>query len=328
MRRLCAVMLGAAIGHLSSVHGGQEPVGPSWPAPTNYVDVSKRLVSMGGADALATAALVKAFGMKSDNGALDLARRGIELAPAREDLVWLAARLCANAEGCDPAIYEERLQKVDPRNGAAWLGALARARAGKNEDAVNEALKRIAGSQRLDLYFNSLIVATTRPFYAARQTANHPNDPAALGHAVVEMAGMLAGTVLPPFQPLGSSCREDALRIAGRIELCRAVARVFEQGDTFIAERVGLDIEQGLSPVGSKEAEAVAARSRSLQYRFEEWTRLSMDPARPTVLPPDYLDVLQQHEREQDVAVVYLTRAGIALEPPKAWVSSLAKGRS
>jgi len=327
---LAAIGLTGAMAHGSIVFAaaaGAESAAatPSWPAPTNYVETAERLVKLGTADALATASLLRAFGAKADNQTLQLARQASGLAPARADLVWLAARLCANAAGCDPAIDEAQLQKIDPENGTAWLGTLARARAGSNEEAVNVALRRLASAQRLDLYFNSLVVATAHALTAARGTKDRPDDSMSLGHAAVEMAGILAGVVLPPFQPLATSCSGRSLKIAGRNDLCRGVAQVFERGDTFLANRMGLSIEQRLWPPDSQEGRAVAVRRRTLQYRFETWTRVSMDPSKPSILPDDYLDVLQEHEREQDVAIVYLRRAGVPLEPPKGWVSSFSK---
>ena len=288
----------------------------------DYAAATDRLVAKGTADALAAAALLKRFGAETDSGAYALIARAVELAPTRGDLAWLAVRLCMAAADCNPLAGEQHLRSADPANAAGWMGALLRARTANNESAVDAALAALGSTQRFDVYFNPLIVATSRELAAASSTGRPQKDQNILANATVTMISIVAATVLPALQPFAQSCRGRELELPGRLERCRHAAQVYERGDTYIAEGFGLSMEQRLWPAFSPEAHAVEERRRVLQYRLEESNRLPVALSKAADLPTDYLEVLQTHAREQDAALVYLQRAGVPTDPPAEWVST------
>jgi hypothetical protein len=274
-------------------------------------------------DALAAAALLKQFGEESDNGSYDLAARAAQLAPDRRDLAWLAVRMCGRATDCDPGSSEEHMRKIDPTNGVAWIRTLTHAQAMNDVAAIDSALSGLANSERFSVYFDSLVAATTPEVAAAQHGGSTKLSGRELAAAGQEMIGTIAASVLPPLQSVTVSCKGTALETVGRLDLCRRVAQAVERSDTFIMEGLGLSLQQRLWPLDSPEGRAVTARRRVFQYRLEEYGRLSIAASDPHEFPADMADVFRAHEREQDAALVYFAKAGIPVDPPAGWTSTM-----
>jgi hypothetical protein len=282
-----------------------------------------KLIAKGTPDALAAAALLKQFGQESDNGSYDLAARAAELAPDRRDLAWLALRMCVRATDCDPGAAEQHIRKIDPTNGVVWIRALTHAQAIDNVGEIDSALTGLGNSERFYVYFDPLVAATAPELAAAQHVGSSQPGRKALAAAAQEMIGVIAASVLPQFQSLSFSCKGAALEMQGRRELCRRVAQAAERSDTFITEGLGLSLQQRLWPLDSPEGQATSARRRVLQYRLEEYGRLSIASSNPNEFPADIVDVLRAHEREQDAALVYFAEAGIPVDPPPNWTSTM-----
>jgi hypothetical protein len=290
---------------------------------TSRALVLKRLVAKATPDALATAALVKQYGEEGDTGSYDLAARAAELAPGRRDLAWLAIRLCGRATDCDPGAAEQHLRKIDPGNGVVLIRALTHAQAIDDVSAIDAVLSTMANSDRFYVYFDPLVAATTPELAAARQVvAGKPGD-GELASAGQEMLGVVAASILPPSQALELSCKGTALESVGRLDLCRRVAKAAEGSDTFIMEGLALSLQQRLWPLDSAEGRAINARRRVLQYRLEEYGRLSIAASQASKFPVDLVEVYRAHEREQDAALVYFAKAGIPTDPPANWTSTM-----
>jgi hypothetical protein len=281
-----------------------------------------RLATMGTADALAAAALLKQFRTEGDAGSYALVARAVELAPTRPDLAWLAIRLCDSAPDCDSAGPEQHLRSLDPSNAVGWMGALKHAQAVNDAKAVDATLSAIAGSKRFYVYFEPLVAATAPELAVALHAGPGKPRPKEISLATVQMIGVLAATVLPPSQAFSSSCKGNALELPGRLEYCRLAAQTFERSDTYITEGLGLSLQQRLWPLDSPEGRAITERRRVFQYRLETYSRLSVSSSKPDEAPADFLDVLRGREREQDVALVYFVKAGIPVDPPKGWASA------
>jgi hypothetical protein len=300
----------------------------------------ERLIAKGTADSLAAAAVLKQFGEESDNGSYPLVARAVQLATDRRDLAWLAVRLCASSSDCDDTGPEKHFHDIDPANGIGSSGALTRAQRKNDAAAIDSALTTIGNSERFYVYFDPLVAATATELAAAqRQGAGQPtgSGPSALtgsssgpatvaskeiARATVEMIGVIAASVLPPSQSFSYSCKGLALeQVSGRLERCRRAAQAFARADTFIVEGLGLSLQQQLWPLDSPEGASITARRRVLQYRLEQYSLLNISSSKVGEFPVDALDVFRAHEREQDVALVYLTKAGMPADPPPKWTS-------
>jgi hypothetical protein len=282
----------------------------------------ERLIARGTADSLATAAVLKQFGAETDDGSYALVVRAVELAPGRGDLAWLAVRLCNIAADCDPVAPEQHLHAVDPGNGVALMGALARAQAKGDATAIDSTLAAIGNSEHFYVYFDPLVAATAPELARVRHRGSGLPSRKERARATVEMIGVIAASVLPPLQASSSSCKGMALQLDGRLERCQRAARAFEHADTFIVEGLGLSLQQRLWPLDSTEGRAVTARRRVFQYRLEEYSRLSISASNFAEFPTDVVAVFRTHEREQDAALVYFAKAGIAADPPANWTST------
>jgi uncharacterized protein YqgC (DUF456 family) len=283
----------------------------------------QRLIARGSADSLAAAAVLSQFGEEADSGAYALVDRAVALAPERRDLAWLAVRLCNSATNCDPAVPEAHLRSIDAQNGVGFLGTLMRAQAKRDATGVDSALVAIAGSKRFDVYFDPLVAATAPQLAQVRHSG--PGQPSGTekARATVEMIGVIAASVLPPSQSLSFSCKGLELQqIAGRVERCQGAAEAFARADTFIGEGLGLSLAHQLWPPQSAQGRAVTERRRVLQYRLEEYNRLNLSASKIDEVPPDLLEVMRAHEREQDVALAYFAKAGVPAEPPADWTST------
>jgi len=300
----------------------------------------ERLIAKGTADSLAAAAVLKQFGEESDNGSYPLVARAVQLAPDRRDLAWLAVRLCASSSDCDDTGPEKHFHDIDPANGIGSSGALTRAQRKNDAAAIDFALTAIGNSERFYVYFDPLVAATATELAAAQhQGAGQPtgsnesarsappSESAAptrteVAHATVEMIGVIAASVLPPSQSFSYSCKGLALeQVSGRLERCRRAAQAFARADTFIVEGLGLSLQQQLWPLSSPEGASITARRRVLQYRLEQYSLLNISSSKVGEFPPDALDVFRAHEREEDVALVYFTKAGVPADPPPKWTS-------
>ena len=102
-----------------------------------------------GADAL----LADAMRRHNQTGeALALVAAAADKAPDRADIIWLYTQLCAQTSGCRPEDAEAKLRRLDPGNGATWLGALSRAQAQRDVLAQNEILEAMGRTTRFDFY--------------------------------------------------------------------------------------------------------------------------------------------------------------------------------
>jgi len=148
-----------------------------------------------------------------------------------------AFRLCGSGRirsGPCGLLSAEQWARLDPGNAAPWLEVFDQAQARKDSAAVNEALHRIATSQRSDQrYFElpGLLID------AAAGDASLSNGVFLLAS---ESLGYSAAWTLPGYQPLVSACRRDALRDSNRRQTCDAIAELMaERSDTLIERAIG-----------------------------------------------------------------------------------------
>jgi hypothetical protein len=264
------------------------------------------LLAAGDADSLAAAALLIYKGDASER--LALVTRAAAAAPERPDLAWLQLQQCIRVPSCDVEPIETQLRRLDPGNGAAWSGSLAR--------SLDDAAKRdslvaaIASSERFDVYWNALI------FHTANALIKSGAMPAP--NALVAAIGGGSAQAIPAFQPLTAGCKGPALEQAAALVRCRRLTAVLRHGDTYITEMLGQSLAKRLWQVGSPEYQEVVDARRVTRYRCEAAVKANRDLVSPEGTKR-YLELLATHRTEQEVSLAELTRAGLAPNPGAHW---------
>jgi hypothetical protein len=243
---------------------------------------------------------------KSRAQGLALLARAEAAAPERADLVWLHLYACQNDPPCDPQNDEQRLRHLSPDNGAGWLAELTRAVQAQDEAATDAALTAIAHTQRVDLYWTTLI---GRLSTAAARTGK-----ISLEEASTEVAGVVAATAIPAYAPASKSCTGDRLQHDDMRDVCRGVARAMEHGDVLITEMIGVAIAKRVWPEDSPEWQAALERRRVYEYRKGLLELLQKD--RPsTAQTQEYVALCLQNPSEQAVTRAQIVAAGKDPDP-------------
>ena len=255
------------------------------------------------ADSLAAAGLLSLSIHRDDSSAL--IARATAAAPERGDLIWLQAQFCQKISGCDLEPIERRLRELDPSNGAGWMGALARATVAKNDEARDTALAAIGRSDRVDIYWTTLIARLSR--------ATARTKTMSLDESEVSIIGGLAAQAIPAYGAASNACKGERLRRAEIIEVCRGVARAFERGDTYITEMMGVAIAKRVWSEDSSEWKVAAEARRVYEYRSQ--FSAALDSTNKSHAE-EYLMLCAQYRREQDVFLAQLVSAGKDPNPP------------
>jgi hypothetical protein len=226
----------------------------------------------------------------SHDQSLRLVAQASLTAPGRPDLLWLHVQLCQADPSCNPEPLEIGLRVLDENNGAAWLGALARASERGDEGATSEALAAIARSGRADIYWTTL-VARLSPRIASTKSAP-------LHEALIWTIGNLAGLPIPGLRAISDACTEQRLRREDGMAVCRGIANAFLNGDTYLIESIGTSLVKRAWPEGSsKWVEAdETRRTREHRVRSAESTNAWIESH-----AEDFLALNERHRREQDV---------------------------
>jgi hypothetical protein len=252
------------------------------------------------ADSLAAAGLL--ISVKHHDQSLRLVAEATADAPERSDLVWLHIQFCQAESGCDSEPLERRLRTLDAPNGAGWIGALTRANQANDEQAKSAALTAISRSERVDIYWTTLVARLSRA------TAN--TNAVSLTEAEISVIGILAAQAIPAYQVISNACKGEHLMHDDVVEVCRGIAGALLHGDTYITELTGIAIAKRVWPENSPQwLEATNAR-RTWEYRanfLSAWNAAHTD---------EYLTLCAQNRREQDVYKAELVASGKNPNPP------------
>ena len=237
-----------------------------------------------------------------------LLTRAAASAPDRPDLVWLEIEACHHVDACDPTRLVETLHRLDPENGAAWASLLDAASRRGDAVAMNRYLEAIASSKRFDIYWNESIAHLT----AAVLKVGALDATTAL----TELIGTGAAFALPPYHNIAEGCSAPATNDVGRRDVCRSIATVMRNSDTYITEMVGIAIATRVWPQGSSEfTDAVGAR-RVMEYRMSIQAEASIDTDAGA---RSYLALLTTHRTEQEVVLAVIAEEGKSPDPPADW---------
>jgi hypothetical protein len=259
------------------------------------------------ADSLAAAGLLRAVESKPET-AVDFLTRASARAPERADLVWLQIQICQRIASCGPEPAEAQLRTLDPSNGAGWLNALSRAGASKNEAAQLTVLTTLAGTERVDFYWTTLIVHLTEAIAA---TGEVPQS-----EALVYVIGVLAAEAMPAYQTISDLCNDDRLKDADVVKDCRAVALAFEHGDTDVTEMVGVTIAKRVWSANTVEWARASEARRIHEYRSALLMHSTFYTLPPARWASKYLALCAKNRREQDVEVGEILEEGKNPDPP------------
>jgi hypothetical protein len=253
------------------------------------------------ADSLAAAGLMR--GKRNDQALLLLAR-ATAAAPQRADLVWLQAQRCDQLPPCNPEPIERRLRELDPSNGAAWFGALARASSANDAEGIDAALTAISHSDRVDIYWTTLVARLSRAVAATKKMSPAESEVAVIGY--------LAAEAIPAYQTVPTSCKGERLQQAGVTEVCRGVAKALQHGDTAITEMIGVAIAKRVWSEDSPEWKGAAEERRVYDYRAHFYLKVT---ERSITHADEYLTLCAQNRREQDVLLAQLIAIGENPDP-------------
>jgi hypothetical protein len=297
---LCALAI--ALLPLFSTHATSSDAQTA-PADMRIAQAVDLLASRSDADSLAAAALL-GVAMNRDRS-ISLIEKATTSAPERPDLVWLQIQFCQAKPACDPEPMEERLRSLDVRNGADWIGSLTRADKANDEQAKSAALAAISRSERLDIYWTTLVARLSR--------ATAKTKVVSITEAEISVIGILAAQAIPAYQVLSNACKGERLKRDDVFEVCRGIANALQNGDTYITEMIGVAIAKRVWPENSPQwIEATEAR-RSFEYRAKY---LSQSDVWNAAYTDQYLTLCAQNRREQDVYKAELIASGENPDPP------------
>ena len=255
------------------------------------------------ADSLAAAGLLNL--VKRRDQSLLLIAQATADAPERSDLLWLRIQICQTQTACDPESLERRLRTMDVPNGAGWLGALTRANKANDEQAKFAALAAISRSERIDIYWTTLIARLSR--------ATAKTKAVSLSEAMISVIGILAAQAIPAYQVVSNACRGERLMRDDVVDVCRGIANSLMRGDTYITEMIGVAIAKRVWPENSPQWSKATEVRRTWDYRAnflihaDAWIAAHTD---------EYLNLCAHNRREQDVYKAELIASGKNLNPP------------
>ena len=268
------------------------------------------------ADALMVQALLRRSADPGSPQGLESAKQAAERAPNRKDIAWLHMQFCQQVSGCNSAALETRLRKLDPDNGNAWLGALARAQEQNDSLAEDKILDELSRSKHFNIYWNTLVSKTA---VALSSQAAPPADPKKPGEPLTQAVNQAvdwASTVaVESFEPLGEACGA-ARTIKGNVaQRCAQIAAALQRSDTYIAEGIGLGIAQRLTTVGTPSAQKVETRIDTIRYQRDAAGAIMEAQVDREKFTRELINLMASLPREQDVFIAVIRWAGQPLEP-------------
>ncbi len=180
----------------------------------------------------AVADLVNTGDMRSTEGRDEaVVQQAVASTDAR--LYALGYGLCHSMRAAPPScarIDATRWAQVDAGNGIPWFYALAQAQAAGDAAGVSDAMSRLAGSSRFDLYPHAVAGVV------ARRVPQDGEDLAAAGGLVSKAFFEAMSLNFPSFQPLVQVCGNHAGGDEQLEQQCRAISdAMFEHSDNLIS---------------------------------------------------------------------------------------------
>ena len=239
--------------------------------------------------------------------ALNLMAAAAKQAPTRPDIAYAQVSLCEAINGCGPEPFEARLRKLDPGNAVVWMRPLSAAQRARDTAVEGQIIDAIGRSERFDLYWNRL---------AANLTLTRSTGTAVSEAALSETITWMSATIVPDFQVLTFSCARARTGEMAWADRCRRVARVLMNGDTYIAESVGLAIAKQVTadPI---ELSNLDARARTSRYLWRTAAELIAAQVERDKFASEQIELMSKLRREQDMHLAIVRWSGRPVIPPK-----------
>lgn len=254
----------------------------------------------------------------------DLRQRAAKAAPNDALVQWLAALHSVNA--VDPSRARSaiaRLAQLENDNAAAWMLALTVAARQKDARGIDDALHRMASSQRYDEHYADTMHAWMDVFDRYPPPVPQDRDlqfSPALASFTVAMA-IAAATAMPAYQDASSACKPgDAQTIsAQRRADCTSIAHLLlHRGLTLAARSFGAALLRRLGDGLPTSADEEARRQLDwYMYCAVQTSGVSQgNLALMTAYQADWRAL----DDEIEVIRRALRRQGLPTEPPVDWV--------
>jgi hypothetical protein len=270
------------------------------------------------ADQLAASALSLWGTNATGNGsqALLQIQKASQVAPERREIAWLHLRICTEVPGCESEPIEARLRKLDPGNGSAWLGALARAQARRDARAEAQILDMMTKAAHFNVYWTTL-VAKLSPILSKTPVgivAAQP-VPMPLTNAMNATVGWLSSLAIPSFRSVTTACDEQHVREPETRVRCQQVAQALQRSDTTLAEGLGLGIDQRLAVPSSAASMQVLDRIQTLRHQNQAAGAVVAAQVEKERFSEQMIKLMEQLKREQEVSRAILRWAGQPVTP-------------
>lgn len=269
-------------------------------------------------DQLAATALALWGTDASGNGsqALSQIQKAVKAAPERADLQWLHLRLCIEVPGCEPQPIETQLRKLDPTNGAVWLGPLSRAQQRRDTRAEEQILEMMTKAGHFNVYWTTLVARLAPPLSRSPvATSVAQLVPTPLTNAMNSTVTWLSSLATPAFAALSTACDEQHVREPATRVRCEQISQVLQKSDTTLAEGIGLGIAQRLTIPDSASALQVRQKVQTLRHQNQSSGAVIAAQVEKEKFSAQMLKLMAQLKKEQDVSRAILRWAGQPLTP-------------
>ena len=254
----------------------------------------------------------------SGNGsqALSQIQKAAKAAPERADIQWLHLRLCFEVPGCEPQPIETTLRKLDPANGAVWLGPLSRAQQRGDARAEQQILEMMAKAGKFDVYWTTLVARLAPPLSRTPVATSVAQPvPTPLTNAMNSTVTWLSSLATPAFAALSTACDEQHVREPATRVRCEQISQALQKSDTTLAEGIGLGIAQRLTIPDSASALQVSEKVQTLRHQNQSSGAVIAAQVEKEKFSEQMLKLMAQLKKEQDVSRAILRWAGQPLTP-------------
>lgn len=267
-------------------------------------------------DALLVQAMLRRSADPGSPQGLEAAQQAAQRAPGRKDIAWLHMQFCQQVFGCNSAELETRLRKLDPDNGNAWLGALARAQQQNDTLVQDKILDELSRSKHFNIYWNTLIAKTAVALSSQIAPPADPKKPAEpLTQSLNQAVDWASSVAVESFQPLAEICGAARIMKGSVAQRCAQIAAALQRSDTYIAEGIGLGIAQRVTSAGTPSAQKVNARIDTSRYQRDAAGQIMEAQLEREKFTRELVHLMVSLPREQDVFIAVLRWAGQPLEP-------------
>lgn len=256
----------------------------------------------------------------------ELIARSAAQSPSDALAQWIAVQTGRKSAPTTRANALRALHRLEPDNAAVWNEDLIRAAEGRDPDAMDAALARMAAATRFDIHWTDAIKALIGvydrlppPADYVRLMSNSDPEFSEKDFAGIIAAATTAAMAIPALQHVINACRAGSSPAHdARADDCGAVGRLMvSRGDTLIINRIGYAVMRASRTF--TEEDVLLARPDDWVYgQFTAILHASGPLARER-------DISYQHDwletgSEMEAMRRVVAGAGIALTPPNDWV--------